>query len=556
MAPRVIVIPPTKKNPQVLDQKKNLRVAAYCRVSTNSEEQLTSYQNQPEYFTEKISREPNWTLVEVFADEGKTGTSTCKRKNFLRMIRMCRQGKIDMILAKSVSRFARNTVDTIEYTRELRGLGIPVVFEEYNINSIYPESEFLITLYGAIAQNDSETLSSNVKWGKRQSMKSGHVNMQYKKMLGYERGADGKPVINEDQAQVVRYIYQRYRMGDTLREIKNALEHEGMLTAGGSPTWTISCLKSILTNEKYCGDALLQKTFILDCISKKVIKNTGQLTKYLIQDHHPAIVSREEFEATQVEMARRRAFRGLTRKTAPAGLGKYSGKYALSNIVFCGECGTVYRRCVWTQHGQKRAVWRCGNRLDYGKRFCTKSPTIDEEPLHQAILRAVNMVMEDRDTLEARLTNALAAELLPMPGETMSIADIDRTLEELGKEFDTLLAEASSGNKDCMERFGALSQSMMELKERKKRIEGAYRENDQVHQRINTISVILRDISEEITEWDEGVIHQILEKVTILSRDRIRVTFRGGAEVEQELKQVKRMRYRRGALDSISEAPL
>ena len=388
-------------------------------------------------------------------------------------------------------------------------------------------------------------------------MKSGHVNMQYKWMLGFERGADGQPVIgNEEQAETVRYIYRQYRMGDTLREIKTKLENAGILTADGKRTWTASCLKSILTNEKYCGDALLQKTFILDCISKKVIKNTGQLTKYLIQDHHPAIISREEFAAPQAEMARRRTFHGLTRKTAPAGLGKYSGKYALSNIVFCGECGTVYRRCVWTQHGQKRAVWRCGNRLDYGKRFCTKSPTVDEGPLHQAILKAVNMVMEDRDTLESRLTNALAAELLPMPGETMSIADIDRTLEELGKEFDTLLAEASSGSKDCVEKFSRISKSMMELKERKKRIEGTYRENDQVHQRISVISVMLRDISEEITEWDEGVIHQILEKVTILSRERIRVTFRGGAEVEQELHQVKRMRYQRGVLDSINKAPL
>lgn len=190
--------------------------------------------------------------------------------------------------------------------------------------------------------------------------------------------------------------------------------------------------------------------------------------------------------------------------------------------------------------GAKRAVWRCGNRLDYGKKFCKKSPTIDEGPLQQAILRAVNMVMEDRDTLESRLTNALAAELLPMPGETMSIADIDRSLESLGKEFDSLLAEASAGGMDCIEKFSAISQRMAELKERKKRIEGVYRENDQVRQRINTISVMLRDISEEVTVWDEGTIHQMLEKVTILSGNRIRVTFRGGAEVEQEVEQERR----------------
>ena len=178
--------------------------------------------------------------------------------------------------------------------------------------------------------------------------------------------------------------------------------------------------------------------------------------------------------------------------------------------------------------------------LPYGKKFCKKSPTIDEEPLQQAILRAVNMVMEDRDTLESRLTNALAAELLPMPGETMSIADIDGSLESLGKEFDSLLSEASAGGTDCIEKFSAISQRMAELKERKKRIEGLYRENDQVRQRINTISVMLRDISEEVTVWDEGTIHQMLDKVTILSGNRIRVTFRGGAEVEQEVDQERR----------------
>ena len=178
-APKVIIIPAKKETPQEQEKKRSLRVAAYCRVSTDSEEQLTSYQNQLSYYTEKIMKEPNWTMAGVFADEGITGTSANKRKEFLRMIRQCRQGKIDMILAKSVSRFARNTVDTLNYTRELRSLGIPVIFEEQNINSIHPESEFLITLHGAFAQAESESTSSRVRWGKRQSMKEGRVTMQY-----------------------------------------------------------------------------------------------------------------------------------------------------------------------------------------------------------------------------------------------------------------------------------------------------------------------------------------------------------------------------------------
>lgn len=354
--PKVIVIPAKQETPQEQTRKRNLRVAAYCRVSTNSKEQLTSYENQLAYYTEKIMKNPDWTMVKVFADEGKTGTSTCKRKEFLQMIRMCRQGKIDMILAKAVSRFARNTVDTLNYTRELRELGIPVIFEEQNINSIYPESEFLIAIHGAFAQSESENTSANVRWGKRRSMKAGHVTMQYKWMLGYEKGPDGKPLINEEQAETVRFIYQRYLAGDTLRAIKSKLEAQGALNAVGKQEWTIKNLMSILTNEKYCGDALLQKTFIQDCISKKVIQNNGQLPKYLVQDHHEGIVSRDVFYAAQLEMARRRAQTGATSKSAPTGRSKYSGKYILTNLMFCGHCGTGYRRCVWNKGGIKRAV--------------------------------------------------------------------------------------------------------------------------------------------------------------------------------------------------------
>ena len=540
-APNVIVIPAKVETPQEQEKKRHLRVAAYCRVSTDSEEQLSSYQNQLAYYTEKIMKEPGWTMAGVFADEGITGTSTCKRKEFLRMIRQCRQGKIDMILAKSVSRFARNTVDTLNFTRELRGLGIPVIFEEQNINSIYPESEFLITLHGAFAQAESESTSSRVRWGKRQAMKSGHVAMHYKQLLGYEKGSDGRPVIVPEQAEIVRFIYDRYLAGDTTREIKAALEAQGAPTVSGKGVWMASHIRSILTNEKYCGDVLLQKTFIQDCISKKVIPNTGQLPKYLIQNHHEGIVSRETFDAVQLEMARRNAKVGATRKSTPTGRGKYSGKYVLSNLLFCGECGTAYRRCVWTQHGIKRPVWRCVSRLDYGKKFCTHSPTLDEEPLQQAILAAVNAVMADHDALTQQLTAAMERELTPIPGESMSLADIDRALEELSGRFNALLAEASANpTEDYTERFRELSESTAQLRERRVRLEGICQENQKVNQRLRTVSTALEHISAELTEWNEDLIHQLLEKVTVLSREKIRVTFRDGREIEQYVAQPKR----------------
>ncbi len=543
--PKVIIIPAKKETPQEQAKKKNLRVAAYCRVSTDSEEQLNSYENQKAYYTEKIMTTPNWTMADIFADEGITGTSTSKRKEFLRMIRQCRQGKIDMILTKSISRFARNTVDTLNYTRELRSLGIPVYFEEQNINSIHPESEFLIALHAAFAQSESESASSRIKWGIHQAMKVGKVNIQYKSLLGYEKGADGRSTIVPEEAETVRFIYKRYLAGKPLRAIGEELKAAGRLNSSGTTAWTTSNLQTILTDEKYVGDVLRQKTFRQDCISKKVIQNTGQLTKYLIQDHHEAIISHEVYDAVQVEMARRRAQVGSTRKSAPTGLGRYSGKYALSGLLFCGECGTTYRRVVWTQHGKKRPVWRCTSRLDYGKKYCHSSPTLDEQPLQEAILRAVNVAMSDHETLSAQLADNMAQELSPIPGESMSLGDIERTIAELGKQFDALLLEVSETNdvSAYTERFQSISTAMDALKRRKANILSIRQEQDQLTRRINAATTVMKTISAEQTEWDDDVIYQLLEKVTALEGLHIKVTFRNGQETEQIVDQPKRREF-------------
>ena len=542
--PKVIVIPAKEESPQDQEKKKNLRVAAYCRVSTKKDEQLNSYENQKAYYTEKIMANPDWTMADIFADEGITGTSACKRKDFLRMIRHCRQGKIDMILAKSVSRFARNTVDTLNYTRELRGMGIPVIFEEQNINSIYPESEFLITIHGAFAQSESEGISSRVKWGKHQAMRTGKANIQYKTLLGYEKNPDGEMVVNAEQAETVRRIYEMYLSGQTLRSIKEALESGGFKNSAGTMEWTTSNLRTILSDEKYCGDVLLQKTFIQDCISKKVIKNTGQLPMYLIQNHHEAIIPRDRFDAVQVELARRKTLTSSTKKSAPTGMSRYSGKYALSGLLFCGECGTAYRRVVWTQHGEKRAVWRCSSRLDYGKKYCKESPTLDESPLQQAVLAAINASMSGRKVLADQLVDAMEQELAPVPGESMSLGDIDRAVTELGKQFDTLLAEAANGDADeYAERFRTISTTMEELKRRKAAILGIRQEQEQISRRIHAAASAMTAATVGVTEWDDGVVYQMLEKVTVLTGNRIKVTFRNGVEIEQTVDQPKRRKF-------------
>ena len=542
--PKVIVIPAAPKNTGTAEQRQ-LRVAAYCRVSTKEEDQLNSYEAQKSYYTDKIMENKSWTMADIFADEGITGTSAYKRKDFLRMIRHCRQGKIDMILAKSVSRFARNTVDTLNYTRELRGMGIPVIFEEQNINSIYPESEFLITIHGAFAQSESEGISSRVKWGKHQAMRTGKANIQYKTLLGYEKGPDGNPVIIPEEAETVRRIFEWYLAGKSVRDIRLALVAGGFRNAVGTTDWTTSNLRSILTNEKYCGDALLQKTFVKDCISKKSIPNTGQLAKVLIQNNHEAIISHEMFDAVQLELARHRAQDGRSRKSAPTGRGKFSGKYALSGLLFCGECGTAYRRVVWTQHGEKRAVWRCTSRLDYGRKYCLNSPTLDEEPLQQAILNAINSVMSDHSALAEQLRDTMEQELSPIPGESMSLGDIDRAIADLWRQFTALLSEAADAdNADgYTARFQSISTAMAEFKRRKAIIQQLRQEQDQANHRMQRVTMALKSTSNRLTEWDDGTIYQLLEKVTVLSRERIRVTLRDGLEIEQAIEQPKRRKF-------------
>lgn len=331
--PTVICIP--AKPEVVLASKHQLRVAAYCRVSTDDEEQLTSYEAQKNYYTDKIMTNKEWTMAGIFADEGITGTSARKRPEFLRMIRQCKQGKIDIVLTKSISRFARNTVDCLNYVRALKELGIAVIFEKENMNTLEIDSEILITMLGAFAQSESESISANVRWGIRQAMKEGKVTIQYKYLYGYRKGDDGKPEIIPNQAEVVRKIYDLFLSGTPVRGIQEYLNTSAVPNINGEPKWARSAIDSILTNEKYCGDVLLQKTYIDDCINKKVKKNTGQLPMYLVQNHHEGIISRETFDAAQAELARRSAGKSPSKKNAPTGRSRYSSKYALSDSRFC-----------------------------------------------------------------------------------------------------------------------------------------------------------------------------------------------------------------------------
>lgn len=534
--PTVICIP--AKPEAVRASKRQLRVAAYCRVSTDDEEQLTSYEAQKNYYTDKIMTNKEWTMAGIFADEGITGTSARKRPEFLRMIRQCKQGKIDIVLTKSISRFARNTVDCLNYVRALKELGIAVIFEKENMNTLEIDSEILITMLGAFAQSESESISANVRWGIRQAMKEGKATIQYKYLYGYRKGDDSKPEIIPDQAEVVRKIYDLFLSGTPVRGIQEYLNANSVPNINGESKWARSAIDSILTNEKYCGDVLLQKTYIDDCINKKVKKNTGQLPMYLVQNHHEGIISRETFDAAQAELSRRNAGRSPSKKNAPTGRSRYSSKYALSDRLYCGECGTRYQRCTWrNRDSSKRIVWRCVSRVDYGSKYCHDSPTLDEEPLHRAVLAAINSAVNDKDNIVYNLKAAMEKELAPVVGQQLSLSEIDRQLEQLNAEFSKALAEASeSGDQAAYsDRFREIMQKQTALKVQRDEIQGMLAESGKAAAHIEQCRQAAETTPSAISEWDEALIRQVVESVTAETGNEIIVALKSGASIHQEL---------------------
>ena len=534
--PRVIVIPPKPELQQTAAVTKQLRVAAYCRVSTKEEEQASSYEAQCEYYTDKIMSNKEWTMAGIFADEGITGTSTKKRTEFLRMIRQCKQKKIDLILTKSIQRFARNTLDCINYTRILRQLGIGVLFEKENINSLPPDSEFMITMYGAMAQSESESISGNIRRGRQMHAKVGTLKIPCHWLYGYKKDADGKFCIIPEQAEVVREIYERYKDGASLRNLKDWLEENQIKTVLGTDDWSISVIKGILTNEKYCGDVLLQKTFCTDVISKKIVKNVGQMAQYYMPDHHEAIVSREQYNAVKAEMARRSALRSPS-KEAVTGRSCYTSKYALSDRLFCGECGTLYRRKTRNVKGNIYHEWRCISRLEYGKKYCHESPTLREIPLQSAILAAINSAMSNKAALVDRIKNVVSLELLPVQGQTMSLADIERRLTQFDEQFQQLLAEAidADDKEACNAQFTEILTEQTALKKQKETILQSSTDADHVCTRMKQAEQAIENTAQTITEWNENAVRQIVERVTVLSADEVLVRIKGGAEIKQRL---------------------
>ena len=395
---RNITVIPAKANRTNLAENLKLqkkRVAAYCRVSTDQAEQLSSYEAQVKYYTAYIEGNPEYECAGIYADEGISGTNTKKREQFNRMIEDCKARKIDMVITKSISRFARNTLDTLTYVRLLKDLGIEVFFEKENIKTLDSKGEVLLSILSSLAQDESRSISENSTWGIRRRFEQGKLHINHTKFLGYDKDKNGNLVINPKQAKIVKRIYKDFLDGKGANRIARELETDGTLNWNGKAKWYEGSIRKMLTNEKYKGDALLQKTYTVDFLSKKRADNNGEVPQYYVEDSHPAIIDKEMWEAVQLEMERRRNFAlkyGIQKLEYASSNNPFAGR------VICGECGQIFGRKVWnsTDERLRRIIWRCNSKyVEKGKKGCL-SRHIDDEVLYQAFINVFNTMIENK----------------------------------------------------------------------------------------------------------------------------------------------------------------
>lgn len=515
LAQNITVIPATKKvGTKKAEKTDKMRVAAYCRVSTEMEEQESSYEVQVEHYTSYIDSKPEWELAGIYADDGISGTNTKKRNQFNRMIGDCREGKIDMILTKSISRFSRNTVDCLKYTRELKDLGIAVFFEKENINTLDSKGEVLMTIMAAMAQQESESMSQNIRLGIQFRNQQGKVKINHNRFLGYTKDEDGGLIVVPEEAAIVQRIYAEYIGGASLLKIKRGLEADGILNGAKNAKWHESNIRQILTNEKYIGDALLQKTYTKSILDKKRCKNDGQLPKYYVEGAHEAIIDKDVFLQVQAEMIRRSSLIGKGKRRV------YNCKYALSSVVRCGHCGDVFRRVKWNNHGRRSIVWRCVSRVEKGGPDCP-ARTVKESVLHAAVVMAVNEVMSDKELTMAMVKRNL--EIVIGGEKSERIADVDRLLQQ--KQQELLKAGA---DEEKVEQVGkeivALQEERQELMAENAQIKG-------MKNRVDDLDDFIDRQPAMITEYSEDLVRRLIEMIIVYD-DRLTVKFKSGVTVD------------------------
>ena len=497
-------------------EKKKLRVAAYCRVSTEQDEQKESLEAQKTHYESWIKLHSDWEFAGIFYDFGITGTKAEVRDGLQALLYACRTGSIDYVLTKSVSRFARNTVDCLSIVRELISYGIPIYFEKENLDTRSMESELILSIISGMAQDESESLSKNVKIGIQYRFQHGKVMVNARNFLGYDKDEEGRLIINPKEAEIVKRIFREYLEGASCKKIAKGLESDGIKTSRGNTKWHDSGVRLILENEKYMGDALLQKTCTVDFLNKKRVKNTGMQPQYYVEDDHEPIIPKEMFLMVQEEMARRSSERDMNGRRQG-----FSANHAFSHMVTCECCGEHFRRLHWNNRGKKTIVWRCKTRLDDRTRCMAR--TVSEDELQQGFIDAVNEMLGISDEYLKKLkSNLKTAISLANPQSAEALAERMRQLQQ------ELIDRTESGTN-----YDDLAEEILrlrELQEQKGMDDAAQKEHTK---RIKELQKFIRSQSSEITEFDETLVRKLLEKVTVYS-EYLEIRFKSGVEVVVE----------------------
>ncbi|HEL1762461.1 TPA: recombinase family protein [Streptococcus suis] len=521
MVKKVTTIPATINPYQLtpLNEVKKRKVAGYARVSTDSDEQLTSYEAQVDYYTAYINSREDWEFVEVYTDEGISGTNTKKREGFNRMIADALDGKIDLIITKSVSRFARNTVDSLTTIRKLKENGTEVYFEKESIWTFDSKGELLITIMSSLAQEESRSISENCTWGQRKRFADGKVTVPFKRFLGYDRGEDGNLVVNPDQAKLVKRIYGLFLQGYSPFGIAKLLTEEGILSPGGTKKWNPNNVRSILKNEKYKGDALLQKSYTVDFLTKKKKVNEGEIPQYYVYNNHEAIISEETFDRVQREMAKR-----------GVGRNRISSVSIFSSRLKCGCCGSWYGSKVWHSNSKyKRTIWQCNHKF---KEKChTSNLTEDEikevfiEATNQLLYRRKSLLKEHEQLIETILdTSQLEQEKSDLEIEVKVVADkINDCITENARKvqnqeiYQQHYQELVNRYEDVSRRLERVTEKIMDKQTRK----------DEVRSFMKTLKK-----AELLTAFDSDMWCSLVDEIEIGTDNKRKIQFKDGTIIE------------------------
>ncbi len=503
-----------------INEKKKRRTAAYARVSTDSEEQLTSYEAQVDYYTNYIKGRDDWEFISVYTDEGITGTNTKHRDGFNRMVQDALDGKIDLIVTKSVSRFARNTVDSLTTVRKLKEKGVEIYFEKENIWTLDSKGELLITIMSSLAQEESRSISENCTWGQRKRFADGKVTVPFKRFLGYDRGSDGNLVLNPDEAVTVRRIYSMFLQGMSPYGIATHLTADGIKSPGGKDKWNAGAVRSILTNEKYKGDALLQKSYTVDFLTKKKKVNEGEIPQYYVEGNHEAIISPDVFEQVQRELERRKADKG-----------RHSSVHLFSGKIRCGQCGEWYGSKTWHSTSKyRRVVWQCNHKYD-GEGKCA-TPHLTDEDIKALFASAVNQLIGQKNAIITALTASLDAafDLTDLKAEQTELESEMAVVSDLIEKCIYENAHVALDQEEYQKRYDGLTTRFNTAKVRFDAVKDAIHGKQS---RRATIEAFLAALAEAnlVDKFDTALWCGLVDFVTVHSKDDVRFTFKNGQEI-------------------------